>query len=73
MNGADYTRYRVRPGTDFSLRNIDPEDTQGLPGKKRARKQLRANLERMSTLQERLYAESEGSILIVVQAMDGGG
>jgi polyphosphate kinase 2 (PPK2 family) len=30
-------------------------------------------LERLSTLQERLYAESEGSVLIVVQAMDGGG
>jgi len=73
VNNADYTRYRVRPGKAFSLRDVNPEDTQGHPGKKRARKQLRANLERLSTLQERLYAESEGSVLIVVQAMDGGG
>ena len=72
-NKADYTRYRVRPGKAFSLGTVNPEDTQGYPGKKRARKQLRANLERLSTLQERLYAESGGSVLIVVQAMDGGG
>ena len=30
-------------------------------------------MERLSALQERLYAESEGSVLIVVQVMDGGG
>jgi polyphosphate kinase 2 (PPK2 family) len=52
---------------------VNPEDTQGHPGKKQASKQLRANLERLSTLQERLHTESEGSVLIVVQAMDGGG
>jgi PPK2 family polyphosphate:nucleotide phosphotransferase len=73
LNNADYTRYRVRPGEAFSLRDVDPEDTQGHPGKKPARKQLRANLERLSTLQERLYAESESSVLMVVQAMDDGG
>lgn len=69
LNNADYTRYRVPLGKSFSLRDVNPEDTQGHPGKKRARKQLSANLERLSTLQEQLYAEFEGSILIVVQAM----
>ena len=69
LNNADYTRYRVPLGKTFSLRDVNPEDTHGHPGKKRARKQLSANLERLSTLQEQLYAEFEGSILIVVQAM----
>jgi len=45
VNNVDYTRYRVRPGKAFSLRDVNPEDTQDHPGKKRARKQLSANLE----------------------------
>jgi PPK2 family polyphosphate:nucleotide phosphotransferase len=73
LKNADYTRYLVPPGKAFSLGTVDPDDTQGYPGKDLARKQLRASLKRTSTLQERLYAESERSVLLVVQAMDGGG
>jgi len=49
LNNADYIRYRVPPGKAFSIRDVNPEDTQDHPGKKRARKQLRANLERLSS------------------------
>lgn len=65
--------YRVKPGESFSLSRIDPSDTQNHPGKEEAKAQRKANIERIADLQERLYAESEQSVLLVLQAMDAGG
>ncbi len=69
----DYDRYRVRPGKPFRLSTIDPADTQGLDDKAAALKQLKRNRKRIAALQERLYAESKQSVLVVLQAMDAGG
>lgn len=69
----DYARYRVSPGESFRLGSVQPDDTQDYPGKKIARRQLEQSTKRLSALQERLYAESERSVLLVLQAMDGGG
>ena len=72
----DYTKYRVPAAGDFSLADFDPSDTQGLDEKqhkKEAREVLDENQERLGALQERLYAESKQSLLLVLQAMDTAG
>lgn len=65
-------RYRVTPGQSLSLAKLDPGETNGTD-KDAARNLLGEELRRLSRLQERLYAESEQSLLLVLQAMDGGG
>ena len=72
----DYTKYRVPTDGTFSLSSLDPADTQRLDEKthkKEAKALLGQNQERLDELQERLYAESKQSVLLVLQAMDTAG
>lgn len=72
----DLNRYRIMPGEAPKLAGRDAADTQGLTkeaDRDRVKEQTKANIERMDALQERLYAEGERSLLLVLQAMDGGG
>ena len=72
----DLDRYRVAPGEAPNLAGRATADTQGFTkedDKDRVKAQTKANIERMDALQERLYAEGERSLLLVLQAMDGGG
>ena len=72
----DYSKYRVPEDGSFSLTDIDPSDTQGL-----VRKQVKQEVEehlamlqkRLDELQQRLFAESKQSLLLVLQAMDTAG
>ena len=74
MSGRDSDRWLVPPGTPFSLADRDPRDTTGAPGDKKATtKALEDLMVRLEALQERLYAESRQSLLVVLQAMDAGG
>ena len=73
---VDLDRYRIAPGTAVDLAARDPRDTQGLDGdadKDAAKDQEKANIDAMQDLQERLYAESTRSVLLVLQAMDTAG
>ncbi|HEX8236630.1 MAG TPA: polyphosphate kinase 2 family protein [Abditibacteriaceae bacterium] len=63
----------VRPGTKIRLRDIDPDATGGYSSKDETLERLGALRERLSALQEALYAEDKRSLLIVLQAMDTGG
>ncbi|MGD9495656.1 MAG: polyphosphate kinase 2 family protein [Armatimonadota bacterium] len=64
----------VQPGTRVDLRAIDPDLHEGLDKRDaQVRERLDAAREAMGDLQERLYAEGEQSLLIVLQAMDTGG
>ncbi|GAB3590047.1 polyphosphate kinase 2 family protein [Angustibacter peucedani] len=68
----------LRVGEGFQLSDVDPRGTPGFAGDKRAGKAaLAAGVERLSQLQERLFAESKGggtrSLLLVVQGMDTSG
>jgi len=72
----DLDRYRVPVGGPAGLGDRDPADTQGLSeddDKKRVKKQTSKNVKAIDDLQERLYAESKQSLLVVLQAMDGAG
>lgn len=69
----DYPRYRVHPGEQLKLAEIDPDACEHYKKKKDIEQELEKQRDRLSKLQERLYAESKRSLLIVLQAMDTGG
>jgi PPK2 family polyphosphate:nucleotide phosphotransferase len=65
------SRYRVSPGR-FELADHDPADTAGLD-RECARTLLAADVERLRSLQERLFAEQRRSLLVVLQGLDTSG
>ena len=68
----DYKAFRVPEEGLFELKSVQTEEDQGL-SKKDARKIYRRNLEKLVSLQERLFAEKKQSLLLVIQAMDTAG
>jgi PPK2 family polyphosphate:nucleotide phosphotransferase len=65
-------RYRVKDGTGFRLANFDPGDQAGLD-KDSAKALLAESAQRLGALQERLYAEHQWAVLIVLQGLDAAG
>ncbi|HQR30430.1 MAG TPA: polyphosphate kinase 2 family protein [Anaeromyxobacteraceae bacterium] len=67
--------YRITRGKKFRLKDHDPGDTGGLGSedKPEAKRLLADGIERMTSLQERLYASDEWGVLLVFQAMDAAG
>ncbi len=55
----EFSKFDTKPATDLS--------------KEEARAQTTENLEKLKALQEALYAEHKQSLLVVLQAIDGGG
>jgi PPK2 family polyphosphate:nucleotide phosphotransferase len=65
---------RVAPDKAARIARIDTAATKGAPGDKRVTEAASAELnERLAELQERLWAEHERSLLVVLQAIDAGG
>lgn len=62
----------VKPGTKIKLTDFDP-DYNGDFDKQSARKGLEMLRSRIAEWQEKLYAESKQSLLVVLQAMDTAG
>ncbi|BAZ13940.1 hypothetical protein NIES4071_57800 [Calothrix sp. NIES-4071] len=69
----DYPRYRVRPEQPIVLAALDPNECEDYGKKKHVEEELERQRKRIQNLQERLYAEHQRSLLIVLQAMDTGG
>ena len=65
--------YRVDDGRKFRLKDVDPKDTNGLDSKEKAREYLRGGIERLATLQDKLYAQDKRALLLIFQAMDAAG
>jgi PPK2 family polyphosphate:nucleotide phosphotransferase len=65
--------FRVTDGRRFRLGDVKPGDTRGLKSKEQARQLLREGVERLSTLQETLYAQDRRALLLIFQAMDAAG
>ncbi len=69
--------YRVRPGAKLRLRDYDPDETGPYKRTERAKEQAKAkttkHIETISRLQERLYANGDRALLIVLQGMDTSG
>jgi PPK2 family polyphosphate:nucleotide phosphotransferase len=67
-------RYRIEPGKKFKLEDYSPNDTGDFEGKKQKGIELLAERRaEIDSLQELLYAEHKHRLLVVFQAMDGGG
>jgi PPK2 family polyphosphate:nucleotide phosphotransferase len=67
-------RFRIDKPGKFRLADHDPAECYGLTVDKRESKVMLAEgIERLSELQQRLYANNRWSVLIVLQAMDAAG
>ena len=67
-------RYRVKPGGNVNLTELDPNRKDAFSGgKKEGNKRLVELRGKLQDLQELLYAEHKHKVLIVLQAMDTGG
>jgi len=65
-------RLLVKPGSTVDLADVDPNETFG-HGKATAEVKVAADLERLTGLQERLWAEHRRRVLIVLQGIDASG
>jgi PPK2 family polyphosphate:nucleotide phosphotransferase len=63
---------RVEPGRRIRLAGIDPSDVHGYT-KGAAQPELQKGLDRLTDLQDRLWAEAEHPILVVLQGIDAAG
>ena len=68
----DLDRYRIAPGAEVRLADRSTDDDQGWD-EDAAEDATEALLERADDLQERLYADGQQSLLVVLQAMDAAG
>ncbi|MDT3687967.1 MAG: polyphosphate kinase 2 family protein [Pseudorhodoplanes sp.] len=67
-------RFRVDNPDRFRLKEIDPADCCGLSmDKDEAKEMLADSVQRMSKLQEKLYAQDRWAVLLIFQAMDAAG
>lgn len=67
-------RHRVQDGKGFRLKKRATDDTAGLNSSKgEIADLLREGVERLSDIQDRLYAQDRWSVLCIFQAMDAGG
>jgi PPK2 family polyphosphate:nucleotide phosphotransferase len=67
--------FRVEKGSEFRLKDVDPADTGDLRAedKPRAKEALAIGVQALAELQERLYAQDQWAVLLIVQAMDAAG
>ena len=69
--------YRIKPDSQLSLDRYDPDDTGEYKktdqGKEKAKAITGQLIGRLEELQERLYANSNRAVLIVLQGMDTSG
>ncbi len=67
-------RFCIKDGSKFRLDDIDPGDTCGIDIEKAEGKALLAeSAKRLGELQDRLYAEHQWAILVVLQGLDAAG
>jgi PPK2 family polyphosphate:nucleotide phosphotransferase len=66
-------RIRIEPGTKPRIAKRDPRDDLGLDDKETADGRLEAAKQKLERLQQRLFAESRHSVLLVLQGLDASG
>jgi len=65
--------YRIDDGKHFRLKDFDPGDTGRWDSQETAAEKLQKDIERMTDLQDKLYAQNRWSLLLIFQAMDAAG
>jgi polyphosphate kinase 2 (PPK2 family) len=66
-------QFRVAPGSDVTLKDIDPGFKDHHESRKEAIKEIEQDQERLRKLQEAFYIDGRRSLLVCLQAMDTGG
>lgn len=69
----DIEKFRARKDDKINLSKIETDFTGELDSKEESKELLEKNIEKMSELQEKLYAQDKYSLLIIFQAMDAEG
>lgn len=69
----DVKKFLVPEGKKLNLKNHQTDFTGDFTDKKEAAEHLTTNIERLSKLQDTLYAQNTHAILLVFQAMDAAG
>ena len=69
----DIEKFRARKDDKINLSKIETDFTGKLDSKEESKDLLEKNIEKMSELQEKLYAQDKYSLLIIFQAMDAAG
>lgn len=67
------SEFIAKPSNKFNLSKIKTDYTAGIDSKEKAEKLLKQNIETMTELQDKLYAQNKYSLLIIFQAMDAAG
>ena len=67
------TPFRITEGRRFRLKDIDPDDTGGIPSNDTAADLLAHDLTSLRGYQEKLYAQGTWALLLIFQAMDAAG
>lgn len=67
------SKYLVKPNTKLDLLKHHPNDSAEFKSKDEVKDQLQKNIEKMTELQDKLYAHDNYSLLIIIQAMDAAG
>lgn len=62
----------AKPGKEHKVSDFETDYVAGLD-KKKAKKLLEENIEKLSELQDKLYAQDKYSVLVIFQAMDAAG
>lgn len=65
--------YQVKNGKHFRMKEFDPADTGHWHSKEHAEEALQRGIQRTAELQDKLYAQSRWSLLLIFQAMDAAG
>lgn len=65
-------KFRVEP-KNFTLAKVSPRDDGAFAGKDKAKAQIKEDAEAINQLQDRLYAEGDSSLLVVLQGIDCSG
>ncbi len=66
-------RFRIKNGKSFKLAASDPSYTAGLDNNEAAKRDLNQEQEKLSKLQEKLYASKRHAVLVIFQALDAAG
>ncbi len=67
------SKFRVAPGGRAHLGRRNPADLSAFPDREAAEAQSKADGEAINTLQDRLYAEGQRALLVVLQGVDTAG
>lgn len=69
----EWKEYQAKPGHRFHPDDVDSDDRGPFAKKEEAVEETEKSIKELDHLQERLYAEGNRSLLIVLQAIDTGG